>query len=47
MSEKIKKSFRERYDRLKKVVKKILKPGNDKTPQLILQPIRNNNRISF
>lgn len=36
------KLLREGYDRLKKTLQNILKPGKEKTqPQLVLQPIRN------
>ncbi|MBK8140844.1 MAG: hypothetical protein IPK57_07360 [Chitinophagaceae bacterium] len=46
MSEKINKSLKEGYNRLKKAVEKILNVKKQQTPQLILQPIRNNNRVS-
>jgi hypothetical protein len=39
---KTKKMLREEYERLKKVFKKLLQPGNQQSmPQLVLQPVRN------
>ncbi|MBL7725976.1 MAG: hypothetical protein JNK27_17685 [Chitinophagaceae bacterium] len=46
MSEKLKKSLKEGYNRLKKAVEKIVRSKKEQTPQLVLQPIRNNNRLS-
>jgi hypothetical protein len=39
---KTKKILREEYERLKKVFKKMLEPGQQsRQPQLVLQPVRN------
>ena len=36
------KALKEGYDRLKKILKKIIKPNKEQSqPQLVLQPIRN------
>lgn len=46
MSDKMKKSLQERYNRLKKAFKKVLSPQNENTiPQLILQPCKNKQRF--
>ncbi len=45
MQKKIKTTLQEEYNRLKKVVEKILKPGNQQLPQLILQPCRNKKNL--
>ena len=46
MSEKIKKSLQEKYNRLKKTLNKILSPKNEESrPQLILQPYRHKQRF--
>lgn len=42
MSETNNKILREEYNRLRKTLQRILKPGKNKTrPQLVLQPVRN------
>jgi len=41
MSDKLRKSLQERYNRLKKALKKVLSPTKETTPQLILQPFKN------
>ena len=46
MSEKMRKGLQEKFNRLKKTLKKILLPGNEESqPQLILQPYRNKQRF--
>ncbi len=46
MPDKIKKSLQEKYDRLKKALKKALSPEKETTlPQLILQPYKNRQRF--
>ena len=42
MSDKIKKSLKEEYRRLKKAFDKIINPNKEQAmPQLVLQPVRN------
>ncbi|HKZ64854.1 MAG TPA: hypothetical protein VJ111_00795 [Chitinophagaceae bacterium] len=46
MSDKMRKSLQEGYNRLKKALKKALSPQREKAmPQLILQPYRNKQRF--
>jgi len=45
MEQKIKKTLHEEYNRLKKVFEKIMKPGNEPMPQLLLQPVRNKKNL--
>ncbi len=45
MSEKIKNSLQESYNRLKNAVKKVLTPKRNSIPQLTLQPCRNKSRL--
>ena len=40
MSDSSKKILKETYNKLKKVVKKVIYPGNEPQPQLVLQPYR-------
>ena len=45
MSDKITKSLRERYNRLKKALKKALSLGREEAlPELVLQPYKNKQR---
>jgi len=47
MSEKMRKSLQEKYNRLKKTLKKILSSKNEESQsQLILQPYRNKQRFA-
>ncbi|MBL7747817.1 MAG: hypothetical protein JNM19_10345 [Chitinophagaceae bacterium] len=42
MSKSVKKAMREEYNRLKKVLEKILQPKKEQSmPSLVLQPVRN------
>jgi hypothetical protein len=44
MARSVKKVLQEQYDRLKKVMEKIIKPKKEEpVPQLVLQPVRNKN----
>ncbi|MGK2863729.1 MAG: hypothetical protein ACSLE0_17485 [Chitinophagaceae bacterium] len=45
MSEKLKNSLQESYNRLKNAVKKVLAPKRNSIPQLTLQPCRNKSRL--
>ena len=45
MQKKIKTTLQDEYNRLKKVVEKILNPGNQPLPQLLLQPVRNKKNL--
>jgi hypothetical protein len=46
MSDKLRKSLQERFNRLKKALRRALLPGSKETiPQLILQPYRNKQRF--
>lgn len=40
MTDKMKKSWQEKYHRLKKTLRKVLSPNKQQSPQLILQPYR-------
>lgn len=45
MAKSVKKVMREEYDRLKKVLEKMIKPRKEQNfPSLVLQPVRNKNR---
>ncbi len=44
MARSVKKVLQEQYDRLKRVMEKIIKPKKEEpVPQLVLQPVRNKN----
>lgn len=46
MSDKMRKSLQEKFNRLKKVLKKVLAPQKEESlPQLILQPYKNKQRF--
>jgi hypothetical protein len=45
MSDTMKKSLQEKYNRLKKALKKVLLPQKQESPQLILQPYKNKQRF--
>lgn len=45
MSDKLRKNLQEKYNRLKKVLKRVLLPREESMPQLILQPYKNKQRF--
>jgi len=48
MANSTKKILQQEYDRLKKAFQKLTKPQKQQShPQLVLQPVRNNNKSRF